>query len=81
MLSRTYKTTNHIVRVAFYHWTNKERRVISCLVDMVRKIAGWKERNFLIGGKKAILKSVAQAMPMYVPNIFMSQDRIINEIH
>ncbi|GKC57499.1 reverse transcriptase, partial [Tanacetum coccineum] len=56
--------------------------VFQAIIDKVRKqIAGWKERNLSIGGKEVMLKSVAQAMPMYVMNIFLIPDESINEIH
>ncbi|GJU09942.1 reverse transcriptase [Tanacetum coccineum] len=60
----------------------KKKCVFQAIIDKVRKkIAGWKERNLSIGGKEVMLKSVAQAMPMYVMNIFLLPDESINEIH
>ncbi|GJW63232.1 hypothetical protein Tco_0115116 [Tanacetum coccineum] len=60
----------------------KKQCVFQAIINKVRKkIAGWKERNLSIAGKEVMLKSVAQAMPMYVMNIFMLLDESINEIH
>ncbi|GJX19512.1 hypothetical protein Tco_0222189 [Tanacetum coccineum] len=60
----------------------KKKCVFQAIIHKVRKkIAGWKERNLSIGGKEVMLKSVAQAMPMYVMNIFLLLDESINEIH
>ncbi|GKE92842.1 reverse transcriptase, partial [Tanacetum coccineum] len=46
-----------------------------------RKLGGWKEKTISIAGKEVLIKSVAQALPMYVMNIFLLPDILIDEIH
>ncbi|GJT41078.1 reverse transcriptase [Tanacetum coccineum] len=56
--------------------------VFQSILDRIkRKLGGWKEKTLSIAGKEVLIKSVAQAMPMYVMNIFLLPDTLIDEIH
>ncbi|GJS88481.1 ribonuclease H-like domain-containing protein [Tanacetum coccineum] len=46
-----------------------------------KKLGGWKEKTLSIAGKEVLIKSVAQAMPMYVMNIFLLPETLIDDIH
>ncbi|GKA15518.1 reverse transcriptase [Tanacetum coccineum] len=60
----------------------KKKDVFQSVLDNLRKkIYGWKERNLSIGGKEVLLKSVSQEMPMYVLNLFLLPDVLIDEMH
>ncbi|GJT53353.1 ribonuclease H [Tanacetum coccineum] len=56
--------------------------VFRAIIDKIKKkLQGWKEKTISIGGKEVLIKSVAQAMPMYVMNIFLLPDTLIDDIH
>lgn len=45
------------------------------------KLFGWKANFFSVGGREVLLKSVIQAIPTYVMNLFRLPVRLVNEIH
>ncbi|GJU36769.1 reverse transcriptase, partial [Tanacetum coccineum] len=56
--------------------------VFEAILDKIKKkLGGWKEKTLSIAGKEVLIKSVAQAMPMYTMNIFLLPGNIINDIH
>ncbi|GKC11627.1 reverse transcriptase, partial [Tanacetum coccineum] len=56
--------------------------VFQAIIDKIKKkLQGWKEKTLSIGGKEVLIKLVAQAMPMYVMNIFLLPDTLIDDIH
>ncbi|GJZ76993.1 reverse transcriptase [Tanacetum coccineum] len=56
--------------------------VFRAIIDKIKKkLQGWKEKTLSIGGNEVLIKSVAQAMPMYVMNIFLLHDTLIDDIH
>ncbi|GKB91122.1 reverse transcriptase [Tanacetum coccineum] len=56
--------------------------VFEAILDKIKKkLGGWKEKTLSIAEKEVLIKSVAQAMPMYIMNIFLLPGNIINDIH
>ena len=56
--------------------------VFQAILDKIKKkLGGWKEKTLSIAGKEVLIKSVAQAMPMYVMNIFLLPGNLIDDIH
>lgn len=43
-------------------------------------MAGWKAKLLLTGGKEALIKSVAQALPVYVMSIFKLSKKVIKRL-
>ncbi|GKE07647.1 reverse transcriptase, partial [Tanacetum coccineum] len=59
-----------------------KKLVFQAILDKIKKkLSGWKEKTLSIGGNEVLIKSVAQAIPMYVMNIFLLLDTLINDIH
>ncbi|GKC52150.1 transposable element [Tanacetum coccineum] len=52
------------------------------IIDKIKKKLGrWKEKTLSIARKEVLIKSVAQAMPMYIMNIFLLPSNLIDDIH
>lgn len=48
-----------------------KKEIFKYLVDRVaKKVRGWKERMFSIGGKELLIKAIAQVALTYVMGIF-----------
>ncbi|GJS08077.1 reverse transcriptase [Tanacetum coccineum] len=59
-----------------------KKLVIQTILDKIKKkLGGWKEKTLSVAGKEVLIKSVAQAMPMYVMNIFLLPETLIDDIH
>lgn len=59
-----------------------KKLVFEAITDKIKKkLRGWKEKTLSIRGKEVLIKSVAHAMPMYVMNIFLLPDSLIDNIH
>jgi len=51
------------------------------LIDrVVARVAGWKEKTLSLGGKKTLIKSIAQAVPVYVMMVFRIPTKICKGI-
>jgi hypothetical protein len=48
---------------------------------MVRKFTNWMERNMSAGAKEVLIKSVAQAIPIYVMGIFKLPRTLCDEMN
>ncbi|GKC80909.1 reverse transcriptase [Tanacetum coccineum] len=55
-------------------------RIIESL-EIKKKLGRWKEKTLSSERKEVLIKSVAQAIPMYVMNIFLLPETLINDIH
>lgn len=56
--------------------------VFQAILDKIKKkLGGWKEKTLSSGGKEVLIKSVAQAMPLYVMNLFLHPETLIDDIH
>ncbi|GJS79449.1 reverse transcriptase [Tanacetum coccineum] len=56
--------------------------VFEAILDKIKKkLGGWKEKNLSIARKEVLIKSVAQAMPMYIMNIFLLPGNLTDDIH
>nr|GFA25246.1 reverse transcriptase [Tanacetum cinerariifolium] len=51
------------------------------LDKIIKKLSGWKEKTLSIAEKIVLIRSVAQAMPMYIINIFLLPGNLIDDIH
>lgn len=47
----------------------------------MKKVQGWKERLLSQAGKEVLIKSVIQAIPIYMMSIFRIPDGLINDLH
>ncbi|GKB81236.1 ribonuclease H [Tanacetum coccineum] len=53
----------------------------SSVEESCRSTGRWKEKTLSIAAKEVLIKSVAQAMPMYIMNIFLLPGNLIDDIH
>lgn len=59
-----------------------KKAIFSSLKDRIwKKLQGWKEKFLSRAGKEILIKSVIQAIPIYMMSIFRLPDGLIDEIH
>lgn len=59
-----------------------KRTIFECLKDRIwKKIKGWKEKFLSQAGKEVLIKSVIQAIPIYMMSIFRLPYGFIDDIH
>lgn len=46
-----------------------------------KKVGGWRERYFSVGGKELLLKSVAQAVPTYTMGLFKLPKGMVHDLN